>query len=154
MTTKKIFEIPCIWKLRTVEKIEADSQEEAEYKAALLSQPETLARCRIEPEIGVVDFMEQERRNPTKKPPDPMEGWKCQQEPGPYEGGIWTRVEHGCQIMVIGDTGPIDVGMGLTTYGWRIARDGEEKGLCSMKPYVHIENARDTALKAAKEWKR
>jgi hypothetical protein len=146
------FKIPCEWRLKTIEEVEARDLMAAQDKVAILRRPKSMVGAKIEPVIGVVDFQELERMYPTPEPPNPMIGWECIRGPGSYEGGMWEKKVCGCTVIVSGDTGPIEVGMGWTTYHWRVSKDGEDNDLSSKIAYNQIEMARDAALVAAKKW--
>lgn len=148
------FRIPCEWRLKTIEEIEAPDLLKAQDKAAMLTRPATLDGAEIETIIGVVDFQRCHEMYPIPKPPDPMEGWKCEVEPGPYEGGLWTKKVSGCKVSVIGDSGPIDVGFTFPTYGWRIEASWLPADMTSKGSYREIEDARDDALKMARKFGR
>jgi hypothetical protein len=146
------FKIPCEWRLRTVEEIEAKNLVYAQDKAMTLTRPQTLEGAEIEPIIGVVDWERFQEMHPLPKPKDPMEGWEQTSEPGPYAGGQWEMVDGDLTVVVFGDTGPIEVGMGHTTYHWRVSKKGEDNDRSSKKAYDRIEQARDAALEAARKW--
>jgi hypothetical protein len=139
--------------VKTVEKIEAKNLVCAQDKAFLLTKPKTLEGCEIEEPIGGgLDWKAFNKMYPQKPMVDPMEGWKRMRDPGPYSGGQWEGIVYGCKITITGDTGPIEVGMGSTTYCWNVSKPGSDADLISNKNFDKIEEARDAGLKAAKLW--
>ena len=146
------FKMPCEWKLRTIEEVEARTLVEAERKVTSLMKPKTLKGAKIEPAIGVVDWKELQRMYPFPKPMDPMTGWKVLSTPDPYKGGQWEKSVYGCKVTVTGDPGPIEVGMGFTTYTWSVTKPGIDGDFTSKDSFHRIEEARDAGLKAAERW--
>jgi len=147
------FKIPCEWTVRTVEVIEAKNLVDAQDKAFKLTRPKTLEGCKIEDPIGGgLDWKTFNKMYPPKPPADPMEGWTRTTDPGPYQGGQWVKEANGCEVFVTGDTGPIEVGMGMTTYSWSVSKPGRNDTLTSKKDFDRIEEARDAALKASERW--
>ena len=72
------------------------------------------------------------------------------QEGGGFVGKV--KEANGCEVFVTGDTGPIEVGMGMTTYSWSVSKPGRNDTLTSKKDFDRIEEARDAALKASERW--
>ena len=145
-----VFDIPMKWDLRTIERVEAKDPNSAEHLASMhLNAPQSDPRTwRIEKRIDAVDFEKMNEMYPIPVPPDPMEGWTCLREPGPYEGGLWELEKDGYTIVVIGDDGPIDVGMGMTTYTWKISGKSLPYDLQSKHTFHNKMECRDAVLEA------
>jgi len=146
------FKVPMKWDLSTIEEVEADTPHEAESKARIeidtpRADPST---WKVEKRIDGVNWQKMEEMYPTPEPPDPMEGWECLMEPGAYEGGLWNIRVGDYEVRLIGDDGPIEVGMGITTYTWKISSILLPYDLESKESYHDRDKCRDDALEAVK----
>lgn len=101
-----------------------------------------------------MDWQKMEEMYPIPPEPDPMEGWKCICKPGAYEGGLWNIEEDGYIVHLVGDDGPIDVGMSFPTYTWRISSDKLPYAMESKQKFNDRDECRDEALKALRDIKR
>lgn len=150
------FRVPMRWDLHTVEEIEAKDPHSAEHWASMnLERPQAdPSTWRVEKRIDGVDWMEMEKLYPTPEPPDPMDGWECLSKPDGYNGGCWEKKVDGYVLHVIGDTGPIDVGMGITTYTWNIRGDALPYDITSKNTFHDKVECRDGVLEALENLKK
>ena len=145
------FDIPMVWDLYTVERIRAETVFEAERVAFQMALGATGPKSdpstwRIEGRFDAVNVQEMKERYPSPKPFDPMEDWTCDKKPGAYEGGYWRKTVGPFELHVIGDDGPIDVGMSFTTYRWMIVPDSLDFNVSSKRSYNDKEECRDECL--------
>ena len=144
------FKVPVELNIEVDVEVEADSMHEACDVASALEMSSidlTNARPRG---IGIVMVSQEFFSKAMKEiePPDPMEAWDCLREPGPYEGGLWEKKVDEYVLVVIGDDGPIDVGMSFPTYTWKIRADRLPYDIESKKEYRDKVECKDDALKA------
>ena len=150
------FKVPMKWDLFTMEEVEAKDRNAAEHMAGMdIERPRAdPSTWRIEKRIDGIDWMEMDKMYPVPEPPDPMDGWGCLYEPDGYNGGYWTKQVGEYSVSVIGDTGPIEVGMGFTKYGWKISSESLPYMLESKVSFVDIEKCRDNALETLNNLKK
>jgi len=141
----RVFDIPCEWKLKTVEKISAHTLKEAESIAMGLEKPRwNVLDYQVEPVIGVIDYPRFMEMYPPTKPVDPMQGWTKQSGCGAC--ARWSKYCGGYFLVVNLVEAPIDVGMQFPTYSWSFRKHCLKSGVCSMEEVSSLTEARDEIL--------
>jgi len=150
------FKVPMRWDLQTMEVVEAKDRFAAEeFASRSIEKPSAdPSTWDIKKRIDGVDWQKMEKMYPIPREPQPMDDWECLKEPGAYEGGYW-KIDKGDYVVnVIGDDGPIDVGMSFATYTWKVSSDSLPYDIESKITYNNITECRDAALEALEKIKK